>query len=300
MVEISHLYGVYPNKMNVTSRKAVYAKQVPPKVVDLQAKQATSVASENTPSVGKMLLGLGVGILALGGAILAKKVKTSEITHAFEAIDAKFSKLEQDLPQVTETFKNVFLRKDLTEKETKEILNRYKEIEKLGVTGTKEAYAEALFTEAKNNYGLADVPGLFALRMKELPRTNIGQIAGTTTPYCVVTVHSGQTKKSLLNTIHHELRHAKQKITTWNYAPEKYVEYNQPKNMKLTEKDFTESLGKSKGVASMTEEEIQMAKNTLENYKNYVSAKKNYKANRTLWVEEDAYNVGNTMENLLG
>lgn len=54
MVEISSSYGVYPNKMNVTSRKVVYAKQVPPKIVDLQAKQATSVASENTPSACRL------------------------------------------------------------------------------------------------------------------------------------------------------------------------------------------------------------------------------------------------------
>ena len=41
------------------------------------------------------------------------------------------------MPEVQKTFKDVFLREDITEKEALEILNRYKEVEKIRITCTK-------------------------------------------------------------------------------------------------------------------------------------------------------------------
>lgn len=37
------------------------------------------------------------------------------------------------------------------------MLNRYKENEKIGITGTKEEYARALFDEVKRNYGFENI-----------------------------------------------------------------------------------------------------------------------------------------------
>ena len=70
-------------------------------------------------------------------------------------IEHKFAVLQNDIPSVQQTFKEVFLREELTEEETVQILNKYKELEKIKVTGSRKEYVNALFEIAKQNYGFS-------------------------------------------------------------------------------------------------------------------------------------------------
>lgn len=226
-------------------------------------------------------------------------VSNKFVNKAYEAIETKFAELEQDLPNINEKFRQIFLQ-DLTPQKTKEILNRYKEIQKLGVTSSKEDYAQALFQEAKNNFGLNDIPSLSVVHFKQFKRNNIGIIGGTTTPDCRITINSDTSKKEMLNSIHHELRHAKQKICAYNLDPEEYVKFSQPKNMTIDKNYFIECLGKPKGKQNMTNSEIKMANLTLKCLSSYKSALNGLKQNVEQWVEKDAYAVGNVMGKILG
>ena len=122
-----------------------------------RSPQADNVQVSNKKHISKQtktILTLGGIATAIIGTVLAVKgYRSHQITKSLEQIEQKFLKLQENMPEVQKTFKDVFLREDITEKEALEILNRYKEVEKIRITGTKEEYARALFDEAKRNYG---------------------------------------------------------------------------------------------------------------------------------------------------
>jgi hypothetical protein len=107
----------------------------------------------------------------------------------------------------------------LTEKEAREMLDRYKEIEKIRITGSKEEYARALFNEAKNNYGFADT----ALEISYYDWSSLGQGGSYTPTHSLVEISSSNDIKRLMNVIHHELRHVKQTYLAINAKPREYV-----------------------------------------------------------------------------
>ena len=172
----------------------------------------------------KTLLTLGGLALAGVGIFAAVKAgKAHQQKKAIQEIEKKFADLQNDMPRVQKTFKEVFLREDLTEKEALEMLNRYKEVEKIRITGTKKDYARAVFEEGKKNYRIhnSDMKITFAnMRTDEYafggcPHTN-SQVFMT--DLVLKTEHS-----TIFEVIHHELRHAKQNELMYHYNPDGWI-----------------------------------------------------------------------------
>ncbi len=161
----------------------------------------------------------GVTTAVLGTVLAVKSYRTHQTTKALNAIEQKFLKLQDNVPEVQKTFKDVFLRNDITEKETLEMLNRYKEIEKLGITGTKEEYPKALFNEANKNYGIK----LVELIIENFEKKTVGGSANHL-DNCIK-INPNTKKETLVDVVHHELRHVKQSTLVYNYSPETYRQH---------------------------------------------------------------------------
>ena len=136
----------------------------------------------------KVLLTIG-GLITLGAGI----------TYAVKKAQVK------NIKNVQKIFQDVFLRDDITEKEAKEMLNRYKEIEK--IKDNKE-YIKALFEEAKKNYRLENT----GIRLEfDLPckgaKSAEGFYSGANN---LISISTKQNRRHMLNSVHHELRHALQ------------------------------------------------------------------------------------------
>lgn len=112
------------------------------------------------------------------------------------------------------TFKDVFMRDNITKDETIKILKRYKEIEKIK---DKEKYAKAVFEEAKKNFGFENKPIDFVI--KDLKDS---KARGGCCPYnsFIETDLSKGDRSTLLEHIHHEFRHAKQHEIFYNQYPD--------------------------------------------------------------------------------
>lgn len=169
----------------------------------------------------KILLTLGGVITTILGSVLAVKgYRSHQITKGIEKIEQKFLKLQEDMPKVQNTFKNVFLRDDITEKEALEMLNRYKEVEKISITGTKEEYAKALFDEAKRNYGFENSK----LKIHFIDLNSLEEGGSFCPSFARVNISSTNPIERLMNVIHHEFRHAKQAFYAVNAEPDRYVQ----------------------------------------------------------------------------
>ena len=169
----------------------------------------------------KTLLTLGAIALAGVGIFAAIKAgKAHQQKKAIQEIEKKFADLQNDIPKVQKTFKEVFLREDLTEKEALEMLSRYKEVEKIRITGSKEEYARAIFEEAKNNYGLSSTN----IRMRYSDMSDIRTGGGYCPAFEQVDIGSNNPIERLMNVVHHELRHVKQTYFAINSQPERYVQ----------------------------------------------------------------------------
>ena len=91
----------------------------------------------------KILLALGgIATTVLGAVLAVKGYRSHQITKGIEKIEQKFLKIQENMPEVQKTFKEVFLRDDITEKEALEMLNRYKEVEKISVALVKIQYID--------------------------------------------------------------------------------------------------------------------------------------------------------------
>lgn len=179
------------------------------------------IISNDTVTIGnkkvkKKNILLGLGVLALGtiGVVVGVKFHNTNT-----------------LEKAQKTFQKVFLRDDISLEETKAILSRYKEIEKIE---NKEDYIQALFAEAKKNYGLEHTS--ISCKIEDLGKFKLGTSDG----YGDVTINKNAKRKGLINFIHHELRHTKQNDMMLSTNPEKYAKsiFNRASTLKiLKEKD---------------------------------------------------------------
>jgi len=155
---------------------------------------AIQKTNTHTPVWKKVLAGVAAtGAAVLGAVYGVKKFQVKNINN------------------VRKAFQEVFMRDDITTEQAREMLKRYKEIEKIK---DREEYAKALFAEAKKNFGMekSNIKLIFENKDKSLGfcRTDNSEIS--ITPAC--------TKRQMLNTIHHEFRHAKQHELIYNMYPE--------------------------------------------------------------------------------
>lgn len=127
-----------------------------------------------------------LGAIATGGIGIAYAIKKAQV---------------KNIKNVQKAFKDVFMRDDITIEETKKMLSRYKEIEKIT---DREEYIKALFKEVKKNFGMekTDIKLIFE-DMKGFAGFCKGDNSAISiTPNCP--------RKYILNIMHHEFRHAKQ------------------------------------------------------------------------------------------
>ena len=166
----------------------------------------TTNTLERTPANGasvsrvkkrNVLVGLGAVAAATIGVVAAVKL------HNVNTIE-----------KAQKTFQKIFMRDDLSLKETKAMLSRYKEIEKIE---NKEDYVQALFAEAKKNYGLEHTN--VSCKLEDLGKSKLGASDG----HGNVFININAKREGMINFIHHELRHAKQNDMLLSMSPEKYI-----------------------------------------------------------------------------
>lgn len=167
-------------------------------------KCSERVPSKDTVTIGNhkikkrnLLVGLGAVTVATIGVVAAVRVRNANT-----------------LEKAQKTFQKVFLRDDISLEETKAILSRYKEIEKIE---NKEDYIQALFAEAKKNYGLEHTS--VSCKIEDIGEYTLGASNG----YGDITISKNAKRKGLINFIHHELRHTKQNDMMLSTNPEKYA-----------------------------------------------------------------------------
>ena len=133
---------------------------------------------------------LSLGALATAGIGIVYAIKKAQV---------------KNINNIQKAFQDVFLRDDISIEETKAMLKRYKEIEKIK---DKKEYTKALFEEAKKNYRMDDTNYKLAF---DLPCKGAKGYYG----FCryndeTISISSKCPRSHLLNTMHHEFRHALQ------------------------------------------------------------------------------------------
>ena len=287
---------------------------------------ATTSTLERTPTTDtlvkptqnktkKTLLTIGAIVLAGVGIFTAIKAgKAHQQKKAIQEIEKKFADLQNDMPRVQKTFKEVFLREDLTEKEALEMLNRYKEVEKLGITGKKEDYIKAVFKEAKRNFGFEEAK--FPLIIEQNSRSIM--VKGGANIYNKhVEISPQQAIKEIQNKVHHEMRHIKQHFLAANYDEKTFrqslMNHNSSLTEGLTEKELKEVLDDTilemkniHGVTSFSinnipKNQLDYARKCSEAFsKPYIDGTKDFAKYEAQWQEVDARFAGESIAKLFG
>ena len=247
------------------------------------------------------IIGLGLAILTATGAIFAlKQGKKIYIEKA------------------QKTFQEVFMRENISKEETIEMLKRYKEIYKIK---DKDERIKSVFEEAKKNFGFEK--SNIKLKIEKLKDKENGSwkfSQGT------VRINKDIKDYNIFNTVHHELRHAKQSYWMANYSPEKYCRaFCERENGRVLKEAFNnktyEEILKDKKLKAVLDTIIpdyykkcfngELSKNNvpeklyeyiekcIKAEKNYVLWDKNYKEYHANFLEEDARKAGASLDKLL-
>lgn len=273
--------------------------------VQISSKQPRSKRTKTLFTLG------GIAVVITGAVLAIKGYRARQISKGLKQVEQKFLKLQENMPEVQKTFKDVFLREDITEKEAAEMLNRYKEVEKLRVTGTKEEYIQAVFDEAKRNFGFAD--SKFKLVLKSGQVSKNGKTAGAAAHACArVEIDPGSKIEQIQGIMHHEMRHMKQNYYAVNYDPHVYSQTlcRGTEMAPLTEKELKEVLDsvlddiknifnlKRFSKENIPKEQLKYAKECLEGRKTYVDGHTDYKAYYNNFNEVDARHAGGLIDKL--
>lgn len=182
-----------------------------PKLTTLQEDKIEIQGKEEKKKKNLKPLWITLGVLA-AGAVGIMTAATISVHRGRKA------ELRKDM---AEMFKNVFLNENITQEEAEKMLLRYKAIEKIK---DKKEYIKALFDEACKNYGL-DKDGIKLVISDKKLAGSLGNANGRwETGNRIVRISPECERKKLLNTIHHELRHALQsKAGGKMQNPEEYI-----------------------------------------------------------------------------
>lgn len=144
------------------------------------------VKDKNLSKTSKVLLSLaGLAAATFGTVYGIKKYNVTNIKN------------------IQKAFNETFMRDDITPEMARAMKARYREIEK--IKDPKE-YAKALFEEAKKNYGFENSP----IKLIFEPHENAYGFCRRDNSVISITPEGLKHRKHILNTIHHEFRHAKQ------------------------------------------------------------------------------------------
>lgn len=240
----------------------------------------------NTDSKTLFVIG-GIATIALG-ILLALKLKTRDY-----------------LSKAQKTFREVYLRDDISKEETAKILKRFKELEKIK---NDDEYKKAVFEEVKKNYGFANFPITMGDDKTGALQKSIG---GCDNINCSILLSNNLKRQNCINTIHHEFRHAKQNYIAFHYNPEKYIKalnnltaemLSNPsyKGLDIEEgiKWISEYMGKP-NKSNVPKKYETLAEKVLKSKSHYVDPEKNYTEYRYSFKEKDAYTAGDKIENVI-
>lgn len=284
------------------------------KLLEKQPQTDTVILSDKKTlsKQNKILLALGgIATTVLGAVLAVKGYRSHQITKGIEKIEQKFLKIQENMPEVQKTFKEVFLRDDITEKEALEMLNRYKEVEKISVTGSKKEYIRAVYEEAKRNFGFANAK--FELHFGKGQVSKNGKTLGGAANSCQYIMIDPSAKiEKIMGLVHHEMRHMKQNFYAVNYDPQRY-KISLARNIediditsKQREEILDETLNDIKKVfnletfskTNIPKERINFAKQSLEGCETYVDAHIDDEAYFKNIKEVDAYHIEELIDKL--
>ncbi|MBR1460006.1 hypothetical protein IJ596_00025 [bacterium] len=188
----------------------------------------------------------GVGLLALGviGGLLFSRGKTAQSA----------------VQRAQKVFRNVFMRDNISLEETTQMIKRYKEIEQIP---DKQEYIQALFNEAKKNYGFEKG----SLHCKFInDSSKIGGKHYDSRDY--IEINLAHSRDKMLEYIHHELKHAKQCYCAFNYDAEAAVKA-------VMEHDYNSVLNGTSELSDILKPMYGKYKNFEEFYSNMQPVKEN-------------------------
>ncbi len=270
MESISSTNLIYAKMQNITaSDKSLLTND---RAIIQKDNSYNSKTIENKSLSKKISLGLGaLSAIALSVVYGIKKYNVKNIKN------------------IQKAFQEVFMRDDITLNQTREIMNRYKNIEKIE---NKEEYIKAMFKEAKKNFGFEN--SSIKLVIDKLKYAN-GQCTNNNS---YIIINTDISRRQILDTIHHEFRHAKQ-----NYLanPEKY---HRAELDKLVE----EAIDNGNTETNLLEQCIEQLRNKIvpakyknwtENirngFNNYLGIGKDFVGTWNNIVEQDARKAGRKM-----
>lgn len=218
-----------------------------------------------------ILLGIGATAVATLGAIYG--VKKYQV---------------KNIKNIQKAFQETFMRDDITVEQTKEMLKRYKEIEKIK---DREEYIKALFEEAKKNYGFEKNP--IKLIFEDKKGSN-GFCKGDNSAICITPSCS---RSRILNTMHHEFRHAKQHLYS---QPERYFR-DKLNNIMDAYIDKNQSITPEKAIELLRQEVIpekyqEWANKCRTARANYAGMEKDFVATWNNFMEVDARQAGRSID----
>lgn len=209
---------------------------------------------------------------------------------------------EAHIKKAQKTFQEVFMRDDISRKETVDILKRYKKIEKIK---DKDEYVKAMFNEAKKNYKLENIKELELRYGKNFDKFMTENNLGNAAMNPEVTIRTTIERKDVKSTVHHELRHIKQHYYAFNYDTEDWLKYHNStlegvfKKYPIDKSTLENFWGVTFDKKNVPEKYHEFAQKVLNNLKDYKDGNIDYKAYREQFVEADAFNAGSKMEAII-
>lgn len=282
MNDIQHdcrLDATYPQMQQ--SQKIIASKQTCHH--DLKNDIFVSKDKKHSNKSNNMLLFSGLGVAALSTFMIIKIHNTRKLKKAHQI------------------FKDVFMNDNITMDETKLILQRYKNLEKIK---DKDEYITAIFDETKKNFGLGKE---LKLELEELPISTIG--GGNFSLTDTIVLNKNWSRKKLENAVFHELRHAKQDYFAINYDVDKFLQCNNV--LEIDEKNhILPFLQRKCGLETFSKKNVPVkyynfVENCLKGYSDYQTIRfmpessKRYKLYRDNFLEKDAWENANKITKFL-
>ncbi len=212
------------------------------------------------------------------------------------------------LSELQQGFKKIFLR-DIDLGETYVMAKRYKDIERIA---DRSQYIEAIFNEAKNNFGFRGSKIQLSLETPE--RLGVRVNGAADNAFLSLKLRRNLEREKVAGTIHHEFRHFLQDFFAFNQSPQEYMKAVNKKIEIMTQgkvKDAWKDLDKFKrwlsenlGISNPSAENLPsghrlFTMRCLRGTKNYIPADQNYRAYRSNFLEQDAYETQDRIQILL-
>lgn len=214
------------------------------------------------------------------------------------------------LANLQQGFKKIFLR-DIDIGETYVMAKRYKDIEKIA---DRNEYIDAVFNEAKNNFGFRNSK----IELKFVPSDIMGEgikvNGGADNAFTALNLNETIAREKVQGVIHHEFRHFLQDFFAFNQSPKEYMQAVNKKIEIMTQgkvkdvwKDFDKFkmwISENLGIPGPSPDNIPPGQRfftmrCLSGTKNYIPAEQNFSAYKRNFLEQDAYATETEFEGIL-